>query len=108
MIDDSPAAGLAATVRALRAELTEAMSEGREQDLLFELGDINLEFQVAVSKDAAAEGGVRFWVVTLGAKGSMATSATHRLALTLRPVMVDDLGVPRPARISDRLTYAPE
>jgi NTP-dependent ternary system trypsin peptidase co-occuring protein len=100
-------AGLAETIRALRSQLSDAMDEGRGKDLLFELGDVELEFQVGVTKDTSAEGGVRFWILSLGAKGSVAAEATHRIALKLKPVIVDGSGIHQPARVADVVPAAP-
>lgn len=76
---------LADVVRALRRELVRATAEGRESDVRFELGPVELEFLVDVRKDAGGDAGVRFGVVSFGAKGGVASGSTHRVKLVLTP-----------------------
>jgi hypothetical protein len=59
------------------------MREG--EDLRFELGPVELELTVAVSKEAGPNAKLRFWVVELGADGKVASQATQRITLTLDP-----------------------
>ncbi len=83
---------LASAIAALRRELVAAVSEGEEKGVRFALGPIELEFQVEVSSEAAGEAGVRFWVVSLGGKGSRASGSTHTVRLTLNPVLASEVG----------------
>jgi hypothetical protein len=85
LVADSPAVGLAEAVRALRAELTSAMAEGADQALRFELGPVEMEFLLEVNREAGGQGGVRFWVVSVGGSGSVARGSTHRVTLQLVP-----------------------
>ena len=82
---DSAGVGLADAVKALRAELTSAMAEGTDQALRFELGPVEMEFLLEVNREAGGQGGVRFWVVSLGGSGSVAHGSTHRVTLQLVP-----------------------
>jgi Trypsin-co-occurring domain 2 len=85
LVADSAGVGLADAVRALRAELTSAMTEGADQALRFELGPVEMEFLLEVNREAGGQGGVRFWVVSLGGSGSVARGSTHRVTLQLAP-----------------------
>ncbi|QXE32987.1 hypothetical protein KQY30_00420 [Streptomyces sp. GMY02] len=76
---------LAKMVRQLRAELTEAMREGENADLRFELGPVEMELTIAVEKEAGPGAKVRFWVVELGADARVAHHTTQRITLTLDP-----------------------
>ena len=76
---------LAHAIRALRAELIRARLEGEDEGLRFRTGDIELEFEFTVEKEASADAGVRFWVVSFGAKGGVTSGRTHRVKLTLTP-----------------------
>ena len=78
-------AGLADAIKALRAELVEAMSAGKEERLKFELGAVTMEFAVELTVDAEASGGVRFWVVGLDGKGSVGRTSTHTVSLEMKP-----------------------
>lgn len=80
---DEPWVGLADAVRGVRAELQAAMAEGQGEALRFEVGPVELEFAVDVRKETGAEAGARVYVVSFGAKGSQAATATHRMKLTL-------------------------
>ncbi len=77
--------GLEAAVRGLRAELQEAMTSAEGESLRFEGGTVEMEFAVEVTADAEAHAGVKFWVVDVGAKGSIGTTGTHRVTLQLTP-----------------------
>ncbi|MFF5090444.1 trypco2 family protein [Streptomyces niveus] len=105
-MDDRVAAGLAETIRALRTELTDAMESGHDEALRFELGAVTLEVTLAITNEVSGDGGVRFGVVSFGAKGKIGDDVTHRLSLSLSPV-VDDDGQTRPARINARADREP-
>src|SRR4051812_20280909 len=90
--------GLADAVRALRSELTAAMAESEGQRLRFELGTVEMEFLLDVRKEAGVEAGVKFWVISLGAKGGVSSGSTHRVKLALSPV---DVATGRTPQIAD-------
>jgi Trypsin-co-occurring domain 2 len=77
--------GLAEAVRALREELTTAMKTAKDEVLRFELGPVEMEFLLEVKKDAGRQGGVRFYVVSLGGNASMSSGSTHRVKLSMTP-----------------------
>jgi len=81
--------GLADAIRALRTELRQAMTEGSDQDIRFRLGPIEMEFELEVENEIGAEAGIKFWVITVGGKGSHTKGKTHRLTLSLIPVGPD-------------------
>lgn len=82
---DDTAIGLPEAIRSLRAELSEAMREGAGEALRFRVGPVELEFAVQITREANVEGGVKFWVVSAGAKGSTGAATTHRLKISLQP-----------------------
>jgi hypothetical protein len=69
----------------LRSELEEAMRTAAGRELQFRLGPVELEFQLGVTSEGAGEAGIRFWVITLGAKGSRAREQVQTVRLTLNP-----------------------
>ena len=77
--------GLADAVRALRGELTAALGEAEGERLRFELDAVEMEFLLEVRKEGSAEAGVRFWVISVGAKGGVSSGSTHRVKLSLTP-----------------------
>ena len=60
---------LAAAIEALRGELVVALEKGKDAEVRFALGPVELEFQVEVSREVGADAGVKFWVLALGGKG---------------------------------------
>jgi len=76
---------LASVIRDLRTELEQAVVAGDGAALRFELGPIELEVSVAVEQSATAGAKVRFWVVEAAADGTIGTTGTQRIKLTLTP-----------------------
>ncbi|MCI3223625.1 trypco2 family protein [Streptomyces sp. NP-1717] len=76
---------LADAMAAVRADLETARVEGAGKDLRFEVGPVELEFAFDVRKEHAGDVSAKVYVVSFGAKGSTATTTTHRLKLTLYP-----------------------
>jgi hypothetical protein len=93
--------GLAEAIRELRRELTEAMAEGQDQQIRFELGPVEMEFLLEITKAAEGDAGVRFWVISLGGKGSVSSGSTHRVNLSLTPRKHSPGAPPVPLEISD-------
>lgn len=82
--------GLVETIEALRSELAVAVEKAKGQEIQFPIGSIQLEFQVGVTWDAEAKGGVKFWVLELGASGSYANESVQKVTLNLQaPVDID-------------------
>jgi Trypsin-co-occurring domain 2 len=76
---------LADAIGAIRQQLKQAMDEGREEELRFGLGAVELELQMQVSGERGVDGGVKVWVVSLGGRASHSTAETHTVRLTLHP-----------------------
>lgn len=80
---------LADAIRALRAELMEAVEDGRTSDLRFELGPVELEFNAVVSREGAAGGKIGFKLFGQGAEvnlgGKIADQQVQRIKLVLTP-----------------------
>ena len=85
---------LAQLIKDLRHELEDATAAAKGQALRLELGPIDLE--LALQVDAAAKAGakVRFWVVDVGAEGSVGNSATTRVRLRLNPRLAGSADAP--------------
>jgi hypothetical protein len=79
------ALALTEVIAQLRAELTEAMRAGEDEQLRFELGPVELELTVGVDKEAKPGAKVKFWVLELGAESRLASTNTQRITLTLDP-----------------------
>ncbi len=69
----------------LRQQLTTALTDGRGEAVRFELGPVELEATVAVSREGGADAKVRLWVVDAGTNGKYAQAQTQRITVTLVP-----------------------
>ena len=76
---------LSELIRELRAELQSAMVQGASEELRFEVGPVELELNVGVTKEGGGGAKVKFWVVEVGAQGKGSQVATQRVKLTLQP-----------------------
>jgi Trypsin-co-occurring domain 2 len=95
---------LVETLDALRAELATAVDRAAGQPIEFPVNQIELEFQVGVTRAAEGKGGVRFWVVELGGAGSYAAESVQKVTIRLdQPV--DSEG--RPIRVTRGMGYKP-
>jgi hypothetical protein len=81
--------GLAETVRALRAELEEAVAVASGEEIRFTVGPVQMEFHVGVRREAGASGKARFWVLEAGADSTYSKETIQRVTLTLQPVGQD-------------------
>ena len=62
----------------------------------FELGPVELEVSVALTKEAGGDGKVKFWVVEFGAAGKAGSSSTQRITLTLHPRLTEEEAAKEP------------
>jgi hypothetical protein len=76
---------LAEVIGQLRAELVTAMAEGEGADLRFQLGSIDVELSVAVTKEVAPGAKIKFWVVEAGVDTKLSSAATQKIKLQLDP-----------------------
>jgi hypothetical protein len=83
--------GLVEAIATLRSELREAVAAAEGQDVLFPVEAVNLEFQVAVTRDLHGDGKIKFWVLEVGAGASYKTDSVHKVSLNLGPP-VDQTG----------------
>jgi hypothetical protein len=95
--------GLAEAIAALRAELTAALEQAEGEQLTFPVEGIQLELHVGVTQDASGHGGVRFWVVELGAGAGLVREQIQRVTVTLGPPQSDGESV----AVQDRVDIRP-
>lgn len=76
---------LADMIRELRQQLSTALADGEGEALRFELGPVEIEASVAVTREAGGDAKVRLWVVDAGANGKYGHAETQRVTLTLTP-----------------------
>jgi hypothetical protein len=82
---------LAEAIRALRREIVVASRAGKDEDVRFKLGPIELEFALEVSREAGGDAGLKFWVVSLGGQAKRGSATTHTVKLVLTPAGGDVL-----------------
>lgn len=76
---------LASMIMMLRKELSAARGQAKGADIAFTVGPIELDLEIGVTKEGEADAGIRFWVISLGAKGSYEKAQIQHLKLTLTP-----------------------
>ena len=90
--------GLQEALAALREDLIESIVASQTEGLRFEVGEITMEFHVAVERSAeikgGAKGGVKFWVVDLGAaeleaNAGVKNTTIHKVTIPLKPIRHD-------------------
>lgn len=72
-------------VAVVREELLRAAVQGADQDVRFEVGEIQMEFTVELGSGTTGGAKVRAWVVDAGAETSRTSARTHRVAVTMTP-----------------------
>ena len=80
------------------------MESATDEQLRFDVGDVELEFTVDVRHDRQARGGVRVWVAELGAGGGTSRGSANRLKVTLHP---KDTATGRSPRVADHVEVLP-
>ncbi|HZF92541.1 trypco2 family protein [Streptomyces sp.] len=73
--------GLTEAIKALRTELAQAVSDGEGQPVRLRVESVKLDMQVAVTASTEADGGVKFWVLSLGGKTTEGVTGTHTVSL---------------------------
>jgi hypothetical protein len=76
---------LAAVLRQLRAELSEALEDAEGERLRFELGPVDLSLTVTVGREATPGAKIRFWVVEAGADARISRESVQEMRLVLTP-----------------------
>jgi hypothetical protein len=89
MADQQPGIPLADLIDAVRGELEVAALNAIDQKLQFEVQDVQLEVEIATTGTKGAEGGIKVWVVNIGAKLTKSDANTQKVTLKLGPVSPD-------------------
>lgn len=79
---------LASAIRVLREQLQDAVRAGQGEELRFALGPVELELRVQAAHEGGGEAGIKFWLVSIGARASSSSQTTHTVRLSLTPVRV--------------------
>ncbi|WP_073951338.1 trypco2 family protein [Streptomyces kebangsaanensis] len=76
---------LAEAIESLRAQLEAARRLAPPGSLRFEVGPVELEFQVELVSGAEVSGGAKFYVMSAGGRQNRENRTTHSVRLTLTP-----------------------
>lgn len=80
---------LADVIRALRAQLKSAITDGVEEMLRFNVGAVELEFNAVVSREKSGGGKLSFKLLSFGAEGNLgakiSNNNTQKIKLVLTP-----------------------
>ncbi|MFA1541417.1 trypco2 family protein [Actinomadura monticuli] len=82
---DSFGIPLSDAIKQLRMELKEAMEEGKDDELKFEVSSIELELNMVIDTRRKMEGKLSLWKVAAGGGRESGKSSTHRMMLSLKP-----------------------
>ncbi|OIK08224.1 trypco2 family protein [Streptomyces monashensis] len=82
---------LSEAIKAVRSGLAAAQLDGDSSPIRFTVKEIVLDLGIELRKTAVAGGGVKALVVSADARGERASTATHRMTVTLQ-VAPDDSG----------------
>lgn len=93
---------LSEMIEALRLELAVAQKAGEGDQLKFEVGPVELEVEIGVTKTTTGGAGVKFWVVEAGVDRERADAVTHRVKVTLHPKRADGSG---PVEVADDISF---
>lgn len=82
---DPPGVGLSDAIDQVRAELEQAIKDGEHSEVAFRAGPVELEFEVAFTRNGSIDGGFQLSVLSFGAKRERSSTATHRVKVVLTP-----------------------
>jgi hypothetical protein len=105
--DLSDEIGLAEAIDQVRKELIEAQLKGKKESLQFRMGEVKLEFAVELAREGGGEAGVKLWVVNVGAKGTVTSTKTHTVTVTMSPQTIGASGEWEDARVADAVPGRP-
>ncbi|RKH41454.1 hypothetical protein D7X12_18145 [Corallococcus sicarius] len=77
---------LAQMIQDLRQELEKSQRASDDERLRFKVEGVELELQVAVSRESQDEGGIKFYVLSLGSKYRQEHKDVHSFKFKLLPV----------------------
>ncbi|MGN5381018.1 trypco2 family protein [Streptomyces lasalocidi] len=86
---------LSEMIQQLRQELSASLADGDGQLVRFELGPVEIEATVEVTREAGGSGKIRLLVAETGAEGKATRTRGQRITLTLHPKTYGVDGTPR-------------
>jgi Trypsin-co-occurring domain 2 len=80
---------LSDAIEKLREELQIAQAKGQGQDLKFNVGAAEIEFEIVAGTEDSMSGKVSWYIFGGGLESKGKESSKHKLKLTLQPVSID-------------------
>ncbi|MFJ3304789.1 trypco2 family protein [Streptomyces sp. NPDC086549] len=90
MVSDYSGFDLVRAVQAVRDDLVAAAHAGLNEQVVFEVGDIQMEFAVEFREDSTVKGGIKAWVVSMDADSTATAARTHKISFTLTAKKASD------------------
>ncbi len=95
---------LSEMIHTLRRELQVSMAVSEDEDLRFEVPEVEVELKIAIARSRKLGGKVAFWVVEAGAGAEKSAAQVHTFRLRLRPVSRGRA----PVQVADLVDERPE
>jgi hypothetical protein len=89
----------------VREELVRAVRAAGDREVQFPVGQVSLSFQVGFTESGTASGGLKLWVVELGAAGNYARESIQTVTITLEPPVTKD---GRPVKVMSSVDQLPD
>lgn len=87
---DIDEAGLAEAIEVLRGELHKAQDTGRDNDVRFSVGSVEVELAIEVFKKGGGEVSIKVLnLLSIGGRGELSKGRTNRVKVILNPVSVN-------------------
>jgi len=78
--------GLAEVIAKVRDELSESLARGNQHpSIKFEYTAVEVDFEVAITNEGSAKGGVNVWVISTEGQAKHSNTQTHRIKVTMTP-----------------------
>lgn len=77
---------LSDAINNLREELKLAQESGKNQNLQFNVGSIELELEVLIEQEESGNAKINWWILAGGAEAKVKGADKHKLKLTLQAV----------------------
>ena len=95
---------LSDAIESIRSELAAAQRKGEQADLKFEVGEIELELEIAAELGATAGAEAKWWVVTAKTEAQYKESKKQKIKIKLKPVGANGKSI----EVSKTLTQDPQ
>lgn len=99
---------LSGAIDALRREVVEAIEHAAGQEIRFELGPVEMEFNVQVSRETGRDREIKFWLVAIGDRTDRSSMTSHTIRLALTPVTSGSDGARTGVEVGSKQAQRPD